>query len=73
MGGHLWTPLSIPDPWNEPKAKYYLSKIGGNSNTRFTAKGSYTISNGYNRKESKGRTVVLHQFNGTRIGCGVLD
>ena len=71
MGGHFWTPATAPDPWLGMPAMW-ASDADGNAVGSFTVEGPYYTGNGYGYAGNLGHAVVVHNPNGTRVGCGVL-
>lgn len=65
VGSHLWEPLEANDPWNN--VTYDSNKYGEAVGDK---KG---MGNGYDFAGNIGRAVVVHAFNGSRIGCGILQ
>ncbi|KAK3272923.1 hypothetical protein CYMTET_18809 [Cymbomonas tetramitiformis] len=62
-GDHYYATES--DPWTD--APKYSSDASGK------ASGSFQIETGYVWAENDKRVIVVHDGNGTRIGCGVLE
>ena len=71
VGGHFWTPATAPDPWLGMPAMW-ASDANGNAVGSFTVEGPYYTGNGYGYAGNLGHAVVVHNPNGTRVGCGVL-
>lgn len=66
-GDHYYTSSdtdSDEDPWSHAEA-YYSDSLGN-------AEGTFNISNGYSWADYIGHVAVVHDVNGTRIGCGKL-
>lgn len=66
--GHYYNPTTFPtDPWSFAP---YLTGNGGTSST--PSIGSVMVSYGRDWDHSKGRVVVVHDSNGTKVACAVL-
>jgi hypothetical protein len=65
VGGHYWDPAKTEDLWTA--AGVYNTTFKGN------AKGSFSLTNGFDLEANLGHAVVMHDSAGTRIGCGVLS
>ena len=64
---HYWDSSdSLPDPWTAEYGAVYNSDNMGNAN------GSFMLDSGLGSAANDGHAVVVHDQNGTRVGCGVL-
>jgi len=64
-GPHYWQPTSSPDPWN---------LVGYDSNSKGESSNSVIVlSNGFGYHDHVGRSVVIHDAQGTRMACGILE
>merc|ERR550539_491733 len=64
-GPHHWDSSRMSDPWN--------SRMGAVYNAyNEMARGHFHLNSGYNVYNNEGRTVTIHDQDGTRAGCGVL-
>jgi hypothetical protein len=62
--GHYWNGDPNADPWGPGIYKLDADDV---------AKGNYQITSGYNIAGNKGHTVVVHNDDGIKIACGILE
>jgi hypothetical protein len=62
--GHYWSDggFGTPDPWS---SLYNVKET--------VAKGSFKLNSGYNIADNIGRVIVVHNDEGEKIACGVLE
>ena len=67
-GEHYWDQetMGFMDVWTVPNGAYYQGAPSGR------ATGSYALYNGFGAEENRGRAVIVHGSDGSRIGCGIL-
>ena len=66
IGGHFWNMDLIPeDPWQD--IRYTIQ--GGLP----SALNDLSVTTGLGPEDITGRTVVVHDYNGVRIGCAVIQ
>lgn len=65
-GGHFWTPMTAPDPWNVSLGTFYTSNANG------TADGSFIVESGYLLSANKHHAVVVHDGQNVKLACGLL-
>ena len=68
VGAHLWHHEDGDDPWKS--AKYAVSS--GSKFFKYSADGELRIECGLEIAEVVNRTVVVHDPDGVKTGCGVL-
>jgi len=68
-GEHYWdqATMGFMDVWTVPNGAYYQGAPSGQ------ATGAYTLYNGFGAEENRGRAVIVHGSDGSRIGCGLLN
>jgi len=66
-GAHYWNKNRMDDPW-VPKNNAVYETVGDGESGGF-----FNLDNGYNILQNDKHTVVLHNPDGTRIGCGMLN
>ena len=64
--GHYWNSVVVQDLWTAAGGAVYNTDSSGSGD------GYFEITNGFGYEENKDHAVVMHQQDGTRIGCGVL-
>ena len=55
--------LGEADPW---RTEYVADRVG-------EASGSFVVAYGYSLSETRGRTIVVTDYNGQKVACGVLE
>lgn len=68
--GHYWYPGpdgNVSDPWTKANGAVYTTGMTGD------ASGSFTIDAGLNYMANLRHAVVLHDGDGNRYGCGILE
>lgn len=65
--GHYWNTgiLGDSDPWTSVT---FMTNEAGISNESIVLLGG----NGYSMEQNNGHAIVIHDMNGTKIGCGIL-
>lgn len=64
VGGHYWDAAIGDDTWKGAKWR---------SNGRGESQGGVVLTTGYSYRQNIGHAVVIHNSDGTRIACGVLQ
>ena len=64
--GHGWNTEVLRDLWTLAGGAIY------STNTKGTADGMFHLYNGFKIEENVHHALVIHDFDGTRVGCGVL-
>jgi len=68
VGGHFWDKEEFQeDPWMT--VRYFITGPG----PTVTPVAPIEVVTGLTYEQVDGRTVVIHDFSGTRIGCAVID
>jgi len=70
VGGHFFAPANGTDPWIGANGAYYSNV---NSNTTLNQVYELKKDVGADVPAMVGRTFVVHDSTGARIGCGVLS
>lgn len=65
--GHGFNSVLVQDLWTAPGGSFY------NSNANGEAYGYFHLTNGYGYEENVNHAVVIHQKDGARIACGILE
>ena len=69
-GGHYYTGSVTSDPWTNinysPPSATFTSANGG------TMVGSYTVDTGAQPANLVGKSVIVHDYSGTRIACAII-
>ena len=68
VGGHYWDATKTEDLWTTAGGAVYNTEP-----TSKKAKGSFSLTNGYDVEGNDGHAVVIHTSGGARVGCGVLS
>jgi hypothetical protein len=63
VGGHYWSTELSPDPWLQP-----IFNVQGD-----VSKGSFSLTSGYTIAANTKHAVVIHNDDGDRIACGILE
>lgn len=67
-GPHFWHDADIdPDPWTPANGAVYNSDAVGS-----VPMGSFELNSGLTFKDIEEHVVVVHDQDGTEIGCGIL-
>ena len=63
-GGHYYTGAVTSDPW---------TSIAYTSSSSGAASGTVVVDTGATSQQAEGRALIIHAYDGSRIGCAILS